>query len=182
VISIVCPLLSACNIGFLKNINTEEITTKMVGDAINKTKGYLATLSGAINYFIENGDEGAGKIDTLMDLNVISNDAFDTYIEGAEVSVEKISKMTGNVITLQTELCNYLVLEFTNKISKKIKLSTKLNWKILSKTFCLCVFYYILFSSVAGNGGGTSGNATNATNSTRITMLGGKKKKNKKRA
>jgi hypothetical protein len=158
----------------------------LIDDAIKKTTGYLATLSGAINYFIENGDEGAGKIDTLMDLNVISNDAFDTYKEGAEVSAKKILDMTGNVITLQKELCKYLVLEFTNKISKKIKLSTKLNWKILSKTFCLCVFYYILFSSVAGNGRGTSGNSTNATNASRFTMLAGsgsgKKKKNKKRA
>jgi hypothetical protein len=179
VISIICPFLSACNVGFLKDINTEEITTKLVGDAINKTTGYLTTLKDAINYFIENGGEGAGNIDTLMDLNVISNDAFDTYREVAEVSAKKILDMTGNVITLQKELCKYLVLEFTNKISKKIKLSTKLNWKILSKTFCICVFYYILFSSVAGNNGGTSGNATNATG--RFTVIeGGKKKKKRK--
>jgi hypothetical protein len=179
VISIVCPLLSACNIGFLKNINTEEISSELVGDAINKTTSYLATLSGAINYFVENGDEGAGKIDTLMDLNIISSDAFDTYTgiarEGAEISVAKIGKMTQNVITLQKVLCKYLVIK-----SKKI--SKKLNWNILSNTFCLCVFYYILFSSVAGNGGGTSGNATNATGRfMEVGGSGGSGKKKKKR-
>jgi len=180
VISIVCPLLSACNIGFLKNINTEEISSELIGDAIKKTTGYLATLSGAINNFIENGSEIAGNIDTLMDLNFTTNDAFDTYKEGAEKSVEKISKMAGNVITLQRELCNYLVINLKS-LTNKFRSSTKLNWNILSKTFCICVFYYILFSSVAGNDGGTSGNATNATNATRITMIeGGKKKKKRK--
>jgi hypothetical protein len=147
----------------------------LVGDAINKTTSYLATLSGAINYFVENGDEGAGKIDTLMDLNILTNDAFDTYTgiarEGVEISVAKIGKMTQNVITLQKVLCKYLVIK-----SKKI--SKKLNWNILSKTFCICVFYYILFSSVAGNDGGTSGNATNATG--RITVIEGGKKKKKR--
>lgn len=153
VVSIVCPLLSACNIGFLQQVNTEEISSELIGEAINKTTNYLTTVKDAINYFIENGDEGAGKIDTLMDLNVLSSDAFDTYREVAGVSAMMVGKMSRNVLVLQKELCKYLVIK-TKKISNKI------GWNILSKTFCICVFYYILFSKIAGGGGGgSSGNA-----------------------
>jgi hypothetical protein len=171
VISIVCPLLSACNIGFLKEINPEEVSTELIGEAINKTTSYLTTVKEAVNYFIENGDEGAGKIDTLMDLNVLSSDAFDNYREGAEISAVMIGRMSRNVLVLQKELCKYLVI-------KTKKISNKMNWNILSKTFCICVFYYVLFSKVAGNGG----NASNAVG--RFMEVGGGsggKKKNKKR-
>ena len=176
VISIVCPLLSACNIGFLKEINPEEVSTELIGEAINKTTSYLTTVKEAVNYFIENGDEGAGKIDTLMDLNVLSSDAFDTYREGAEISAVMIGRMSRNVLVLQKELCKYLVI-------KTKKISDKMNWNILSKTFCICVFYYVLFSKVAGNGGsGRSGNASNAVG--RFMEVGGsgsgKKKKKRK--
>jgi|UniRef100_A0A6C0CE48 hypothetical protein len=164
VISIVCPLLSACNIGFLKEINPEEISTELIGDAINKTTSYLTTVKQAVNYFIENGDEGAGKIDTLMDLNVLSSDAFDNYREGAEISAVMIGKMSRNVLVLQKELCKYLVI-------KTKKISNKMNWNILSKTFCICVFYYVLFSKVAGGGSGGSGNASNAVG--RFMEVGG---------
>jgi hypothetical protein len=182
VISIVCPLLSACNIGFLKEINPEEISTELIGDAINKTTSYLTTVKQAVNYFIENGDEGAGKIDTLMDLNVLSSDAFDNYREGAEISAVMIGKMSRNVLVLQKELCKYLVI-------KTKKISNKMNWNILSKTFCICVFYYVLFSKVAGGGSGGSGNASNAVG--RFMEVGGSgsggsggsggKKKNKRK-
>jgi hypothetical protein len=174
VISIVCPLLSACNIGFLKEINPEEVSTELIGEAINKTTSYLTTVKEAINYFIENGDEGAGKIDTLMDLNVLSSDAFDTYREGAEISAVMIGRMSRNVLVLQKELCKYLVI-------KTKKISNKLDWNILSKTFCICVFYYVLFSKVAGSGSGGSGsgNASNAVG--RFMEIEGGKKKNKKR-
>ena len=152
VISIVCPLLSACNIGFLKEINPEEISTELIGEAINKTTNYLTTVKEAVNYFIENGDEGAGKIDTLIDLNILSSDAFDNYREVAEISAVMVGKMSRNVLVLQKELCKYLVI-------KTKKISNKMNWNILSKTFCICVFYYILFSKIAGGGSGSSGNA-----------------------
>jgi hypothetical protein len=181
VISIVCPMLSACNIGFLKEINPEEISTELIGEAINKTTSYLTTVKDAVNYFIENGDEGAGKIDTLMDLNVLSSDAFDTYREGAEISAVMIGKMSRNVLVLQKELCKYLVI-------KAKKISNKLNWNILSKTFCICVFYYVLFSKVAGSGSGGSGSSGNASNAVgRFMEVGGggmaagKKKKNKRK-
>jgi hypothetical protein len=164
VISIVCPMLSACNIGFVKEINPEEISTELIGDAINKTTSYLTTVKQAVNYFIENGDEGAGKIDTLMDLNVLSSDAFDNYREGAEISAVMIGKMSRNVLVLQKELCKYLVI-------KTKKISNKMNWNILSKTFCICVFYYVLFSKVAGGGSGSSGNASNAVG--RFMEVGG---------
>lgn len=190
VVSIVCPLLSACNIGFLKEIDTEEISTELIGDALNKSKSYLSTFKSAVNYFIENGDDGADKLETLMDLNVISSDAFDNYGEMAQLSKVKIGKITRSVITLQKELGKYLVIK-----SKKLSttLYNKISWKILSKAFCTCVFYYILFSSVAGvdinqseynatnrflevDGGGSeegvSGGGVNG---------GGKKKKHKRR-
>jgi hypothetical protein len=179
VISIVCPLLSACNIGFLKEINPEEVSTELIGEAINKTTSYLTTVKEAVNYFIENGDEGAGKIDTLMDLNVLSSDAFDNYREGAEISAVMIGRMSRNVLVLQKELCKYLVI-------KTKKISNKMNWNILSKTFCICVFYYVLFSKVAGGGG--SGSSRNASNAVGRFMEvggsgsgGGKKKKNKRK-
>ena len=178
VISIVCPLLSACNIGFLKEINPEEISTELIGEAINKTTSYLTTVKEAVNYFIENGDEGAGKIDTLMDLNILSSDAFDTYREGAEISAVMIGRMSRNVLVLQKELCKYLVI-------KTKKISNKMNWNILSKTFCICVFYYILFSKIAGSGGssGSSGNAVGRFMEIEggSGSSGGKKKKNKRK-
>lgn len=178
VISIVCPLLSACNIGFLKEINPEEISTELIGEAINKTTSYLTTVKKAVNYFIENGDEGAGKIDTLMDLNILSSDAFDTYREGAEISAVMIGRMSRNVLVLQKELCKYLVI-------KTKKISNKMNWNILSKTFCICVFYYILFSKIAGSGGssGSSGNAVGRFMEIEggSGSSGGKKKKNKRK-
>jgi hypothetical protein len=149
IVSIVCPLLSACNIGFLKEINTEEISSELIGDAINKSTSYLSSFTTAVNYFIENGDDGADKIDTLMDLNVISSDALDNYKDMAEISKAKVSKITQNVLTLQKELCKYLIIK-SKKISKT--LHNRLSWKILSKAFCTCVFYYILFTSVAGVG------------------------------
>ena len=186
VISIVCPLLSACNIGFLKEINTEEISTELIGDALNKSKSYLSTFTGAVNYFIENGDDGADKLETLMDLNVISSDAFDYYKDVAEISKVKIGKVTRSVISLQKELGKHLIIK-----SKKLSttLYNKMNWKILSKAFCTCVFYYILFSSVVGDvankseyndtnrlfeieGGGSCGSGG--------SVSGGKKKKHKK--
>ena len=186
VISIVCPLLSACNIGFLKEINTEEISTELIGDALNKSKSYLSTFTGAVNYFIENGDDGADKLETLMDLNVISSDAFDYYKDVAEISKIKIGKVTRSVISLQKELGKHLIIK-----SKKLSttLYNKMNWKILSKAFCTCVFYYILFSSVVGDvankseyndtnrlfeieGGGSGGSGG--------SVSGGKKKKHKK--
>lgn len=179
VISIVCPLLSACNIGFLKEINTEEISTELIGDALNKSKSYLSTFTGAVNYFIENGDDGADKLETLMDLNVISSDAFDYYKDVAEISKVKIGKITRSVISLQKELGKHLIIK-----SKKLTttLYNKMNWKILSKAFCTCVFYYILFSSVVGDVANKS--EYNATN--RLFEIeggdsgGGKKKKHKK--
>ena len=178
VISIVCPLLSACNIGFLQQVNTEEISTELIGEAINKTTNYLTTVKEAVNYFIENGDEGAGKIDTLMDLNVLSSDAFDNYREVAEISAVMVGKMSRNVLVLQKELCKYLVIK-TKKISNKI------GWNILSKTFCICVFYYILFSKIAGSGGssGSSGNAVGRFMEIEggSGSSGSKKKKNKRK-
>ena len=167
VVSIVCPLLSACNIGFLKEINPEEISTELIGDAINKTTNYLTNVKEAVNYFIENGDEGAGKIDTLIDLNILSSDAFDNYREVAGVSAVMIGKMSRNVLVLQKELCKYLVIK-TKKISNKI------GWNILSKTFCICVFYYILFSKIVGNGNGSDRTG-------RFTEVEGGSKKKKKR-
>lgn len=166
VVSIVCPLLSACNIGFLKEINPEEISTELIGDAINKTTNYLTNVKEAVNYFIENGDEGAGKIDTLIDLNILSSDAFDNYREVAGVSAVMIGKMSRNVLVLQKELCKYLVIK-TKKISNKI------GWNILSKTFCICVFYYILFSKIVGNGNGSDRTG-------RFTEVDGGSKKKKK--
>ena len=173
VISIVCPLLSACNIGFLKEINPEEISTELIGEAINKTTNYLTTVKEAVNYFIENGDEGAGKIDTLMDLNVLSSDAFDTYRGVAEISAVMVGKMSRNVLVLQKELCKYLVI-------KTKKISNKMNWNILSKTFCICVFYYILFSKIAGSGSGSSGNAVGRFMEVEGGSGGGKKKNKRK--
>ena len=70
-ISIINPLLTACNIGFLQEIDTKEVSSELIGDAINKTNGYLNTLGSAINYFLENGNDGADKIDKLMDLNIL---------------------------------------------------------------------------------------------------------------
>lgn len=174
VISIVCPLLSACNIGFLKEINPEEISTELIGEAINKTTNYLTTVKEAVNYFIENGDEGAGKIDTLMDLNVLSSDAFDTYRGVAEISAVMVGKMSRNVLVLQKELCKYLVI-------KTKKISNKMNWNILSKTFCICVFYYILFSKIAGGGSGSSGNAVGRFMEVEGGSGGSGSKKKKKR-
>jgi hypothetical protein len=182
VISIVCPLLSACNIGFLKEINTEEISTELIGDALNKSKSYLSTFTGAVNYFIENGDDGADKLETLMDLNVISSDAFDYYKDVAEISKVKIGKITRSVITLQKELGKYLIVK-----SKKLSttLYNKMKWNILSKAFCTCVFYYILFSSVVGDGANKSEyNTTNrfldVEGGGSGSVSGGKKKKHKK--
>ena len=186
VISIVCPLLSACNIGFLKEINTEEISTELIGEALNKSKSYLSTFTGAVNYFIENGDDGADKLETLMDLNVISSDAFDYYKDVAEISKVKIGKITRSVITLQKELGKYLIIK-SKKLS--ITLYNKMNWNILSKAFCTCVFYYILFSSVVGDGANKSEyNTTNrfldveggGSGSCGSGGSGGKKKKHKK--
>ena len=83
---------------------------------------------------------------------MLSSDAFDTYRGVAEISAVMVGKMSRNVLVLQKELCKYLVI-------KTKKISNKMNWNILSKTFCICVFYYILFSKIAGSGGGSSGNA-----------------------
>jgi hypothetical protein len=185
IISIICPLLSACNIGFLKEVNTEEISSELIGDAINKSKSYLSTFTGAVNYFIENGDEGADKIETLMDLNVISSDAFDNYKDMAEISKVKIGKITRNALTIQKEFGKYLIIK-SKKISKNIY--NKMSWKILSKAFCTCVFYYILFSSVVGVDINQSEYITDrfmevegGSSEDGVSGGGGKKKKNKRR-
>jgi hypothetical protein len=185
IISIICPLLSACNIAFLKEVNTEEISSELIGDAINKSKSYLSTFTGAVNYFIENGDEGADKIETLMDLNVISSDAFDNYKDMAEISKVKIGKITRNALTIQKEFGKYLIIK-SKKISKNIY--NKIGWKILSKAFCTCVFYYILFSSVVGVDINQSEYITDrfmevegGSSEDGVSGGGGKKKKNKRR-
>jgi hypothetical protein len=174
IVSIVCPLLSACNIGFLKEINTEELSSELIGDAINKSTNYLSTFSSAINYFIENGDDGSDKLDTLIDLNVISSDAFDNYRGIAGVSKVMIGKMTQNVFILQKELCKYLIIK-SKKISNR--LHNKMSWKILSKTFCICIFYYMLFSSIVGVDVNKSIKPSNKI----MEIMGGKKKKHKKK-
>jgi hypothetical protein len=185
IVSIICPLLSACNIAFLKEVDTEEISSELIGDAINKSRSYLSTFTEAVNYFIENGDEGADKIDTLMDLNVISSDAFDNYKDMAEISKVKISKITRNALTIQKEFGKYLIIK-SKKISKNIY--NKMSWKILSKAFCTCVFYYILFSSVVGVDINQSEYITDrfmevegGSSEDGVSGGGGKKKKNKRR-
>ena len=185
IVSIICPLLSACNIAFLKEVDTEEISSELIGDAINKSRSYLSTFTGAVNYFIENGDEGADKIETLMDLNVISSDAFDNYKDMAEISKVKIGKITRNALTIQKEFGKYLIIK-SKKISKTIY--NKIGWKILSKAFCTCVFYYILFSSVVGVDINQSEYITDrfmevegGSSEDGVSGGGGKKKKNKRR-
>lgn len=174
IVSIICPLLSACNIGFLKEINTEELSSELIGDAINKSTGYLSTVTTAINYFIENGNDGSDKLDKLIDLNVISSDAFDNYRDIAGVSKVMIGKMTHNVFILQKELGKYLIIK-SKKISNR--LHNKMSWKILSKTFCTCIFYFILFSSIVGIDVNKSIKPSNKI----MEIMGGKKKKHKKK-
>ena len=180
VISIINPLLTACNIGFLQEIDTKEVSSELIGDAINKTNGYLNTLGSAINYFLENGNDGADKIDKLMDLNILSTDALYSYKDVADVSVGMIGKMSRNVLVLQKELAKSLVINIKNKM--KIAYN-EVSWKIVSKTFCTCIFYFILFSSIKGVGVSKKPFNTNTTNATGRfeEIAGGKKKKHKKR-
>ena len=180
VISIINPLLTACNIGFLQEIDTKEVSSELIGDAIKKTTGYLNTLGSAINYFLENGNDGADKIDKLMDLNILSTDALYSYKDVADVSVGMIGKMSRNVLVLQKELAKNLFINIKNKM--KIAYN-EVSWKIVSKTFCTCIFYFILFSSIKGVGVSKKPFNTNATNATGRfeEIAGGKKKKHKKK-
>lgn len=180
VISIINPLLTACNIGFLQEIDTKEVSSELIGDAIKKTSGYLTTLRTAINYFLENGNDGADKIDKLMDLNILSTDALYSYKDVAEVSADMIGKMSRNVLVLQTELAKNLLINTKDKFKKAYK---EMSWKIVSRTFCTCLFYFILFSSIKGVGVSKKPFNTNATNATGrfVEVAGGKKKKHKKK-
>lgn len=180
VISIINPLLTACNIGFLQEIDTKEVSSELIGDAIKKTTGYLNTLRSAINYFLENGNDGADKIDKLMDLNILSTEALYSYKDIADVSVGMIRKMSRNVLVLQKELAKSLVINTKDKLKK---VYNEVSWKIVSKTFCTCIFYFILFSSIKGVGVSKKPFNTNATNATgRFEVIaGGKKKKHKKK-
>ena len=177
VISIINPLLTACNIGFLQEIDTKEVSSELIGDAIKKTTGYLNTLRSAINYFLENGNDGADKIDKLMDLNILSTEALYSYKDVADVSVDMIRKMSRNVLVLQKELAKSLVINTKDKLKK---VYNEVSWKIVSKTFCTCIFYFILFSSIKGVGVSKKPFNTNATGRF-VEIAGGKKKKHKKR-
>ena len=177
VISIINPLLTACNIGFLQEIDTKEVSSELIGDAIKKTTGYLTTLGSAINYFLENGNDGADKIDKLMDLNILSTDALYSYKDVADVSVGMIGRMSRNVLVLQKELAKNLLINTKDKLKK---VYNEVSWKIVSKTFCTCIFYFILFSSIKGVGVSKKPFNTNATGRFEV-IAGGKKKKHKKK-